>query len=225
MLKFGYWVKIMFAGLVGKKLGMSCIICDDGRRLAVTVLKVAQHEVLAHKTVEKHGYEAVIVGSVEVEEKKLKKPMQGVFKKLGSKFFKILKEFRPESGDILPEIGTIYSADRFIDGMFVDVTGTSIGKGYAGPMKRHNFHGLRASHGVSASHRSHGSTGNRTDPGKVFKGKKMAGHMGHERVTIQNLKIVGTRQDNQLLLVEGAIPGPKGGYVIVNSAIKKRKSS
>ncbi len=210
----------MRSGLLGKKIGMTRIITDDGRQHAITVLKVEQHEVLSYKTIEKHGYEAVVVGTVETKENKLTKPMQGYFKKLGVKFYKKLKEFRMPS-DNFPAIGTTYGADFFSAGQYVDITGTSIGKGYAGGMKRHNFGGLRATHGVSISHRSHGSTGNREDPGKVFKGKKMAGHLGNEKVTIQNMKVFGT--DGDLLLIQGGIPGADGSYVLVKDSVKRKQ--
>jgi large subunit ribosomal protein L3 len=208
----------MRSGILGKKLGMTRILADDGRQYAVTVLKVEPHQVLAHKTMEKHGYEAVVVGTVETEERKLTKPMQGYFKTLGGKFFKMLKEFRVPAAEA-PAVGEVYGADFFKSGQFVDVTGISIGKGFAGGIKRHNFGGLRATHGVSVSHRSHGSTGNREDPGKVFKGKRMAGHMGNVQVTMQNMRIYGT--DGDLLLVQGGVPGPEGGYVVVKDAVKR----
>jgi len=209
----------MSIGLVGKKLGMTRMLAEDGSQVAVTVLQIATHEVLAHKTVGKHGYAAAVVGTVETEERKLNKPTAGVFKALPTeKFYRIIKEFRDEE---LPDVGTTFGAELFAEGEFVDVTGVSIGKGFAGPMKRHNFGGLRASHGVSISHRSHGSTGNRTEPGRVFKGKKMAGHMGARRVTVQNLKVYGHRDD--LLLIVGAVPGSKSGWLTVKRAVKKRK--
>lgn len=207
----------MRSGLLGKKLGMTRILTDDGHQYAVTILKVEPHSVVAHKTAEKHGYDAMVVGTLEVEEKKLTKPMQGYFKKLGTKCFKKLREFRVEANEML-EVGSTYGADIFTSGQTVDVTGTSIGKGFAGAMKRHNFGGLRATHGVSISHRSLGSVGNREWPGKVFKGKKMAGHMGCETVTLQNLVVHGVEGD--LLLIRGGVPGPKGGYVLIRDAVK-----
>ena len=210
----------MRSGLLGKKLGMTRILSEDGRQYAVTVLKIEEHNVLAHKTEEKHGYTAAVVGTIETEERKLTKPMQGFFKGLAAKCFKKVKEFRLPAAD-LPEIGSVYGADMFVSGQTVDVTGISIGKGFAGAMKRHNFGGLRASHGVSVSHRSHGSTGNRTDPGKVFKGKKMAGHMGNEQVTVQNLTVHGT--DGDLLIIRGGIPGPESGYVLIKDAVKRKQ--
>ncbi|MDR2794438.1 MAG: 50S ribosomal protein L3 [Holosporaceae bacterium] len=209
----------MRSGLLGKKLGMTRILDNDGRQFAVTVLQIEEHHVLAHKISEKHGYDAVVVGTVETAENKLTKPMKGYFKALGEKFFKKLKEFRVNVAD-MPPIGTIYGTEIFTVGQFVDVTGVSIGKGFAGGIKRHNFGGLRATHGVSVSHRSHGSTGNREDPGKVFKGKRMAGHMGNEQVTMQNLRIHGI--DGSLLLIRGGIPGPEGSYVLVKDAVKRK---
>ncbi|MDR2646459.1 MAG: 50S ribosomal protein L3 [Holosporaceae bacterium] len=208
----------MRSGLLGKKLGMTRILADDGRQYAITVLKIEPHQVLSHKTIGKHGYEAIVVGTVETVEKKLTKPMRGYFKAHGEKFFKILKEFRVPAS-VAPTIGTEYSAELFESGQLIDVSGVSIGKGFAGGMKRHNFGGLRASHGVSVSHRSHGSTGNREDPGKVFKGKKMAGHMGNRNVTLQNMKVYGV--DGDLLLVHGGVPGAKGSYVVVQDAVKR----
>ena len=209
----------MRSGLLGKKLGMTRILSNDGRQYAVTVLKIEPHSVIAHKTVDKHGYEAVVVGTIETEENKLNKPMRGFFKALGGKYYKKLHEFRVETENMLA-VGSTYGADIFTSGQFVDVTGTSIGKGFAGGMKRHNFGGLRASHGVSVSHRSHGSIGNREDPGKVFKGKKMAGHLGNETVTLQNLVVHGT--DGDLLLIRGGVPGPEGGYVLIKDAVKRK---
>jgi large subunit ribosomal protein L3 len=210
----------MRVGLLGKKLGMTRVFADDGRQYAVTVIRVEPHNVLFHKNIEKHGYDAAVVGTVETEERLVSMPLRGVFKACGEKFYKKVKEFRLSAGE-LPEVGSSYGADIFSSGGFVDVTGISIGKGFAGSMKRHNFSGLEASHGVSISHRSHGSIGNREDPGKVFKNKKMAGHLGHERVTIQNLRVHGT--DGELLLIRGGVPGPEGGYVLVKDAVKRKQ--
>ena len=207
----------MRSGLLGKKLGMTRILADDGRQYAVTVLKIEPHNIIAHKTVDKHGYDAVVVGTIETEENKLNKPMRGYFKALGGKYYKKLHEFRVPA-DQMQAVGTTYGAEIFTSGQCVDVTGTSVGKGFAGPMKRHNFGGLRATHGVSLSHRSHGSIGNREDPGKVFKGKRMAGHMGNETVTLQNLVVHGV--DGDLLLIRGGIPGAEGSYVLVKDAVK-----
>ncbi len=209
----------MRSGLLGKKIGMTRVFMEDGSQCAVTVLQIQPHEVLSHKTIDKHGYEAVVVGTEETSENRLSKPMRGFFKGLPSgKFYKQLREFRMNSADF-PAVGTVYGADFFSPNQFVDVTGVSIGKGFAGGMKRHNFGGLRASHGVSISHRSHGSTGNREDPGKVFKGKKMAGHLGHVQVTLQNLKVC--RVEGDLLLIRGAVPGCEGSYVLIRDAVKK----
>ncbi len=220
MWKLNFWVNIMRSGLLGKKLGMVRVFGEDGSQYAVTVLKIEQHDVLSHKKNDKHGYSAAVVGTIEEEERKISKPMKGVFKTFGDKFYKKVKEFRlPE--DSLPAIGSSYGADMFASGQYVDVTGISIGKGFAGPMKRHNFGGLRASHGVSVSHRSHGSTGNREDPGKVFKGKKMAGHMGNAKVTMQNLVVHSANVEEGLLLIRGGVPGSEGGYVLIKDAVKK----
>ena len=210
----------MRSGLLGKKLGMTRILSEDGRQHAVTVLKIEQHEVLSYKTKERHGYEAVVVGTVETEEGKLSKPMRGYFKALSGKFYKKLKEFRMDLSEA-PVVGTVYGADWFKSGQYVDVTAVSVGKGFAGPIKRHNFGGLRATHGVSLSHRSHGSTGNREDPGKVFKGKRMAGHLGNVQVTLQNLKVYGA--EDGLLFIKGGVPGPEGSYVLIKDSIKRKQ--
>ncbi|MDR1551596.1 MAG: 50S ribosomal protein L3 [Holosporaceae bacterium] len=207
----------MSFGVLGKKLGMTRVFADDGREFALTVLQVPSHKVLCRKTLEKHGYEAVVVGAQETQESGLTKPMKGFFSALGHGCYKMVKEFRGSSLDALAA-GDVYGADCFSKGQFVDVTGTSIGKGFAGGIKRHNFGGLRASHGVSVSHRSHGSTGNREYPGKVFKGKRMAGHLGCCRVTLQNISVYGV--DGDLLLVHGGVPGPEGGVVLVQAAVK-----
>lgn len=209
----------MRSGILGKKLGMTRVLGDDGRQYAVTVLKVENHEVLTLKTIESHGYDATVVGTCEVEEKKLAKPQRGFFKALKlERFYRKIREFRIPASES-PKVGEVYGANIFEAGQYVDVTGTTIGKGYAGAMKRHNFGGLRATHGVSVSHRSHGSTGNREDPGKVFKGKRMAGHMGCVQVTLQNVKVYGI--DNDLILIHGGVPGPKGSYVLVKDALKR----
>lgn len=210
----------MRPGLLGKKLGMTCVLGSDGCRYAVTVLKVEPHNVVACKTVEKHGYGAMVVGTAEIKENKVSKPMKGFFKAAGCKCYKKLHEFRVLSEQMLV-VGDSYGVEVFSSGQFVDVTGVSVGKGFAGAMKRHNFGGLRATHGVSISHRSHGSIGNREDPGKVFKGKKMAGHMGDKTVTLQNLVVHGT--DGDLLLIRGGVPGAKGSYVLIQDAIKGKR--
>lgn len=210
----------MRSGIIGRKLGMTRVFSEDGREHAVTLLKVEKHEILSHKTLEKDGYDAVVVGSVPVAENKLNKPMQGYFKALGAECYRIVREFRFD-GSEKPAPKSTYFADLFSAGDVVDITGVTIGKGFAGAMKRHHFGGLRASHGVSITHRSHGSTGNREDPGRVFKNKRMAGHMGHSQVTIQNLKVYAV--DGDLLAIEGSVPGCDGGYVIVRDAVKRKK--
>lgn len=210
----------MRSGIIGRKLGMTRVFSEDGREHAVTLLKVEKHEILSHKTLEKDGYDAVVVGSVPVAENKLNKPMQGYFKALGAECYRIVREFRFD-GSEKPAPKSVYFADLFSAGDVVDVTGVTIGKGFAGAMKRHHFGGLRASHGVSITHRSHGSTGNREDPGRVFKNKRMAGHMGHSQVTIQNLKVYAI--DGDLLVIEGSVPGCDGEYVVVRDAVKRKK--
>ena len=210
----------MRSGIIGKKLGMTRVFTEDGREHAVTLLKVEKHEIISHKTTEKDGYDAVVVGTLPVAEKKLTKPMQGYFKALGVECYKMVREFRFDQSE-KPEKGFVYAADYFAAGEVVDVTGVTIGKGFAGGMKRHHFGGLRASHGVSISHRSHGSTGNREDPGRVFKNKRMAGHMGASQVTIQNLKVFAV--DGDLLIIEGGVPGAEGGYVVVKEAVKRKQ--
>lgn len=207
----------MRSGLIGKKLGMTRVFTEDGREHAVTLLKVEKHEVISQKTIDKDGYDAVVVGTLQTKESKLTKPMQGYFKALGVDCYKMIREFRANGSELL-EKGFSYGADYFAAGSMIDVTAVSIGKGFAGAMKRHHFGGLRASHGVSICHRSHGSTGNREEPGRVFKGKKMAGHMGAKKVTIQNLKVFSV--DGDLLVIEGCVPGPEGGYVVVKDAVK-----
>jgi large subunit ribosomal protein L3 len=211
----------MRSGLIAQKLGMSRIFEESGRNLPVTVLKIDNCQVIANRTVESDGYTAVQLGVGTAKVKNVSKPMRGHFAKAKVEPKRKLVEFRV-SPDALVEVGAEITADHFVAGQHVDVTGTSIGKGFAGAMKRHNFGGLRASHGVSISHRSHGSTGQCQDPGKVFKGKKMAGHMGAERVTVQNLEIVSTDADRGLILVRGSVPGSKGGYVLIKDAVKRK---
>ncbi len=210
----------MRAGLIAKKIGMSSIFNEKGDRLTVTFLKVDDCQVVGHKTVDKDGYNALIIGVKDKKLSKVTKPMKQVFANAKVAPKEKLKEFRISSNFFL-DIGIYLLVDHFAIGQFVDVTGTTIGKGFAGCMKRHNFRGLEASHGVSVSHRSHGSTGGRQDPGKVFKNKKMAGHMGSSRVTTQNLKIVATDMEKGLIMVSGNIPGSKGSYVYIQDAIKK----
>ena len=213
----------MRTGLIAKKLGMSRIFDVDGTHVPVTVLQVEGLEVVAVKTQEKDGYTSVQLGCGAVKTKNLSKPLKGYFAKANVEPKKKLAEFRV-SEDCLLNVGDKLSVEHFVPGQYVDVCGTSIGKGFAGVMKRHNFAGLEASHGVSISHRSHGSTGQRQDPGKVFKGKKMAGHMGDERVTVQNLKVVSVNADKGLIMVKGGVPGSDNSWVYVTDAVKKSAS-
>jgi large subunit ribosomal protein L3 len=211
----------MRTGLIARKVGMTRLFDEDGRHVPVTVLEVGDCQVVAKKTVEHDGYNALQLGADTIRKvKNVSKAMRGHFAKAKSEPRRKLAEFRVAE-DALVDVGTELSAAHFIAGQFVDVTGTSIGKGFAGVMKRHNFKGLRASHGVSVSHRSHGSTGNRQDPGRVFKGKKMAGHLGNARITVQSLKVVDTDAERGLILIRGAVPGPIGTYVRVADAVKK----
>ncbi|WP_430469779.1 50S ribosomal protein L3 [Thalassospira lucentensis] len=210
----------MRSGLITQKVGMTRVFNDDGSHLPVTVLKVEDLQVVANRTNDLDGYVAVQLGYGKAKVKNVSKPMRGHFAKAKVEPKAKLAEFRV-SEDGLIEVGAELSATHFVDGQYVDVIGTSIGKGFAGAMKRHNFGGLRASHGVSVSHRSHGSTGQCQDPGRVFKGKKMAGHMGAARVTVQSLKIVTSDEAKGLILVHGAVPGHKGAYVLVKDSVKR----
>lgn len=211
-------MKITRTGMLAKKIGMSQIFDLEGNLLPVTLLHVDQNVVYANKNIEKHGYDAVVVGFGK-KVKSLKKPLQKEAEKKGVEAPKNIKEFRVSSEALL-DVGKKISITHFLKGQKVDVTSTSIGKGFAGSMKRHNFGGLEASHGVSLTHRSHGSTGNRQDPGKVFKGKKMAGHMGYRKVTVQNLEIVDIDVENNIIAIHGSIPGAKGTLISIIDAIK-----
>ena len=210
----------MRTGLIARKLGMTRAFGDDGSHVPVTVLKVDNCQVVAVKTAERDGYTALQLGVGAAKVKNVSKPMRGHFARSKVEPKRKLAEFRV-TDDALIDVGAELTADHFVAGQHVDVAGTSIGKGFAGAMKRHNFSGLEASHGVSISHRSHGSTGNSQDPGRVFKGKKMAGHLGDARTTVQNLKIHSTDPESGLILVAGAVPGSKGGYVLVSDAKKR----
>ena len=209
-------------GLIATKIGNSSYFDGSGKNLPVTILKVSDCVVSNIKTQEKNGYTSVQLASIDgkKELKKVKKPQQKIFANLKINPKKVLKEFRVDPENIL-EIGSSLNVSHFKQNQFVDVTSTSIGKGFAGAMKRHNFGGLRASHGVSISHRSHGSTGQNQDPGKVFKGKKMAGHMGATQVTIQNLKVIEIDEENNLLVINGSVPGKKNSIIIIKDAVKK----
>jgi large subunit ribosomal protein L3 len=211
----------MRTGLLAQKLGMTRIFTADGNHVPVTVLKVDNCQVVAVRTEDKDGYTAVQLGVGKAKVKNVPKAERERFAQAKVEPKKKLVEFRV-SADALLEVGAELSVEHFLDGQFVDVTGTTIGKGFAGVMKRHNFGGLRATHGVSVSHRSHGSTGQRQDPGKVFKNKKMAGHMGNVRVTTQNLKVVSTDAARGLIMILGAVPGSEGGYVLVKDAVKRK---
>ena len=210
----------MRTGLLAQKLGMTRIFAADGNHVPVTVLKVDNCQVVAVRTDEKNGYNAVQLGVGAAKVKNVSKAQRGHFAKAKVEPKKKLAEFRVSKENLL-EVGAELSAEHFVVGQFVDVVGTTIGKGFAGSMKRWNFGGLRATHGVSVSHRSHGSTGNRQDPGRTFPGKKMAGHLGVERVTQQNLKIVQTDADQGLIYVHGAVPGHEGAYVLIKDAVKR----
>lgn len=210
----------MRTGMLAQKMGMTRVFTEEGHHVPVTVLKVDGCQVVAVRTEDKDGYNAVQLGIGAARVKNVIKARRGHFAKAKVAPKSKLAEFRVPA-DGLIEVGAELSAEHFVPGQFVDVTGTSIGKGFAGAMKRHNFGGLRASHGVSISHRSHGSTGHSQDPGKVFKGKKMAGHMGDARVTTQNLEVVATDEARGLVLIKGAVPGAKGSWVLVRDAVKR----
>jgi large subunit ribosomal protein L3 len=212
----------MRTGLIAKKLGMTRLFKDDGTHVPVTVLHLDQVQVVDTRTQERDGYTAVQLGWGTAKVKNVSKPNKGHFAKAKVEPKAKLVEFRV-SADAMVEQGVTLSAAHFVVGQKIDVCGTSKGKGFAGAMKRWNFGGLEASHGVSVSHRSHGSTGNRQDPGKTFKNKKMAGHLGDERITTQNLEVALVDAEKGLLMVRGAVPGAKGGYVLVTDAIKRAR--
>ena len=211
----------MRSGLIAQKVGMTRVYTDAGEHVPVTVLRVDNCQVLAQRTQEKDGYSAVQLGVGRVKTKNMTRALRGHFAKVEVEPKRKVVEFRV-SPDNLVDVGAEITAEHFLPGQYVDVTGTSIGKGFQGSMKRHNFGGGRASHGASVTHRSHGSTGQRQDPGKVFKGKKMAGHMGDERVTTQNLQIVRTDPEQGFILVRGAVPGAKGGWILIRDAAKRK---
>tara|TARA_Y100000590_G_C15541768_1_gene947265 strand:- start:317 stop:1090 length:774 start_codon:yes stop_codon:yes gene_type:complete len=210
----------MSIGLIGKKIGMTREFFDSGISVPVTVLSVEKGKILDVITKEKRGYDAIQVGFGKIKASKLSKQMKGVFAKKGAEPKKILREFRVDNVSDFKE-GNEIGLELFKDQKFVDITSKTIGKGFAGSMKRHNFSGLRASHGVSVSHRAHGSTGQNQDPGKVFKGKKMAGHMGDKFRTIQNLEIIKSDIENNLMFVKGSVPGSKNSFVLIHKNSKK----
>ncbi len=212
----------MRTGLLAKKLGMTRIFKEDGTHVPVTVLHVDNVQVVAARTEEKDGYTAVQIGYGKAKVKNVSQPNKGHYAKAKVEPKAKLVEFRVDA-DATLEPGATLSAAHFVAGQIVDISGTTKGKGFAGAMKRWNFSGLEASHGVSISHRSHGSTGNRQDPGKTFKNKKMAGHLGQERVTTQNLEVAAVDAEKGLLMIKGAVPGAKGGYVLVRDAVKRAR--
>ena len=210
------------SGLIATKIGNSSYYHEDGKNTHVTVLKVDECIVANVKTSDKDGYNAVQLASIETEKdiSHINKPQRKIFSSINIKPKKIVKEFRVDNNNIL-EVGTKLNVNHFKVDQFVDASSISIGKGFAGVMKRHNFGGLRASHGVSISHRSHGSTGQNQDPGRVFKGKKMAGRMGNKKVTKQNLKVINVDIENNLLIVKGSVPGKKNSIIYIKDSVKK----
>ncbi|CUI29658.1 50S ribosomal protein L3 [Cognatishimia activa] len=211
----------MRSGIIAKKVGMTRLFMEDGKQIPVTVLSLDGLQVVDQRTNDRDGYTAVQLGAGSAKAKRTSKAMRGHFAKAKVEPKRKVAEFRVDEANLI-EVGAEISAEHFVEGQKVDVAGTSIGKGFAGAMKRHNFGGLRATHGVSISHRSHGSTGQCQNPGRVFKGKKMAGHMGAVRVTTQNLEVVKTDADRGLVFIKGAVPGSKGGWVTVKDAVKKK---
>ncbi|HET7716537.1 MAG TPA: 50S ribosomal protein L3 [Bauldia sp.] len=210
----------MRSGVIAQKVGMTRIFTDAGEQVPVTVLRLDNCQVVAQRTEEKNGYTALQLGVGLRKVKNTPRALRGHFAAAHVEPKRKLAEFRVSPENLI-DVGAELTADHFVVGQFVDVTGTSIGRGFQGVIKRHNFSGGRASHGNSLNHRTHGSTGQRQDPGKVFKGKKMAGHMGDVRVTTQNLKIVKTDATRGLIMVEGAVPGAKGGWILVRDAVKR----
>ncbi|MEO8244810.1 MAG: 50S ribosomal protein L3 [bacterium] len=210
----------MRSGVIAKKLGMTRLFLENGTQVPVTVLQLDNLQVVAQRTADKDGYTAVQLGAGAAKAKRTTAAMRGHFAKASVEPKRKIAEFRVTT-DCMIDVGEEITADHYFAGQFVDVAGTSSGKGFQGAMKRHNFGGLRASHGVSVSHRSHGSTGQCQDPGKVFKGKKMAGHMGAVRSTTQNLQVVRTDATRGLLMIKGAVPGHAGGWVTIKDAVKK----
>jgi large subunit ribosomal protein L3 len=210
----------MRSGVIAQKVGMTRVFTETGEHVPVTVLKLGNCQVLGHRTTDKNGYTALQLGSGSRKTVYLPKAERGQFAAASVEPKRKVAEFRVSEDSMIP-VGAEITADHFVAGQFVDVTGTSVGKGFAGGMKRWNFGGLRATHGVSVSHRSIGSTGGRQDPGKTFKNKKMPGHMGVDRITTLNLRLVQVDVERGLLLIEGAVPGAKGGWIMVRDAVKK----
>ena len=210
----------MRSGVIARKIGMTRIFTDAGEHIPVTVLHLNNCQVIAQRTEEKNGYTALQLGSGLAKVKNVSRAERGHFATARVEPKSRVAEFRVSPENLI-DIGAEITADHFVEGQYVDASGSSVGKGFAGAMKRHGFKGLRASHGVSVSHRSHGSTGQCQDPGKVFKGKKMAGHMGDKQVTTLNLRIVKTDVERGLIMVRGAVPGAKGGWVLLSDAVKK----
>ena len=210
----------MRTGVIAKKVGMTRLFQEDGRHVPVTVLALENCQVVSHRTADRDGYVAVQVGAGEAKQKNVAKPQREHFAKAQVPLKQKVAEFRVDGEDGLLPVGATISAEHFVAGQKVDITGHTQGKGFAGAMKRWGFGGLRATHGVSLSHRSHGSTGNRQDPGKVFKNKKMAGHMGDRQRTQQNLEVVRTDADRGLIFVKGSVPGSKNAWLLVRDAVK-----
>ncbi|MDQ1186339.1 MULTISPECIES: 50S ribosomal protein L3 [Agrobacterium] len=209
----------MRSGVIAQKVGMTRVYNDAGEHIPVTVLRLDNLQVVAQRTEDKNGYTAVQLGAGQSKVKNTTKALRGHFAAANVEPKAKLVEFRVSTENLI-DVGATLTANHFQAGQLVDVTGTTIGKGFAGAMKRHNFGGGRASHGNSISHRAHGSTGSNQDPGRVWKGKRMAGHMGQTRVTTQNLEVVSTDEDRGLILVKGAVPGSKGSWIIVRDAVK-----
>ena len=210
----------MRTGIITKKIGMTRLYMTDGTHVPVTVLSLKDCQVVANQTKDRNGYNSVTLGSGEAKLKNTNKAQREVYSKIKVTPKKKQKEFRVSETNMI-SIGAEITANHFVVGQYVDATGVTIGKGFAGAMKRHNFRGLRASHGVSVSHRSHGSTGNSQDPGRVFKGKKMAGHMGDRQRTVQNLQVVAADEDRGLIFIKGGLPGSKGSWISLKDAVKK----
>ena len=210
----------MRSGLIAQKLGMTRIFAEDGSHVPVTVLELQNCQVVGQRTADKDGYVALQLGAGQAKAKNTTKAERGQFAVAKVEPKRHVAEFRVDEANLI-EVGATLQADHFVEGQLVDVTGTSIGKGFAGGMKRWNFGGLRASHGVSVSHRSIGSTGGRQDPGKTFKNKKMPGHMGDRRITTQNVKVVKTDVERGLIMIQGSVPGAKGAWIMIKDAVKK----